>query len=162
MIAKFVNGRQNNWDIYLPAFLYAYRMSPHKSTGHTPYKAMLGRAPPSKDRAATELIPMDEWVQELRTAQEEARKLILANIKSEQQDRVESTPHWLRTWEAGNQVMLQADRRGKGRSKKLSKKRTCPTPSFRYAALKWWFLLSTRSSGLATPTVTWGNFGYPR
>jgi len=71
----------------LPAgFLYAYRTSPHKSTGHTPYEAMLGRAPPSKDGAATESIPMDEWVQELRGAQEEARKLISGNIKSEQQD----------------------------------------------------------------------------
>jgi len=46
MIAKFVNGRQDNWDVYLPAFLYTYKTSPHKSTGHTPYKAMLGRAPP--------------------------------------------------------------------------------------------------------------------
>jgi len=27
MIAKFVNGRQDNWDIYLPAFLYAYTKS---------------------------------------------------------------------------------------------------------------------------------------
>jgi len=51
MIAKFVNGRQDNWNVYLPAFLYAYRTSPHKSTGHTPYKAMLGRAPPSKDKS---------------------------------------------------------------------------------------------------------------
>jgi len=126
MIAKFLNGRQDNWDIYLLAFLYAYRTSPHKSTGHTPYKAMLGRAPPSKDGAATELITMDEWVQELHIAQEEARKLILANIKSEQQDRVEPMPHWLRMWEAGNQVMLWADCRGKGRSKKLSKKWTGP------------------------------------
>jgi len=102
MTAKFVNGRQDNWDIYLPAFLYAYRTSLHKSTGHTPYKAMLGRAPPSEDRAATESIPMDEWVQELCIAREEARKLISANIESEKQDRVESTPHWSRTWEAGN------------------------------------------------------------
>jgi len=47
---------------------------------------MLGRAPPSKDGVATELIPMDKWVQELHVGQEEARKLILANIKSEQQD----------------------------------------------------------------------------
>jgi len=84
MIAK--NGRQDNWDVYLPAFLYAYRTSPHKSTGHTPYKAMLGRAPPSKDGVATESILMDEEVQELLVAQEEARKLILANIESEQQD----------------------------------------------------------------------------
>jgi len=117
MIAKFVNGRQDNWDVYLPAFLYAYRISPHKSTGHTPYEAMLGRAPPSEDGVATQSIPMDEWVQELRVAQEEARKLISANIESEQQDRVESTPHRSRTWEAGDQVMLRADRKGKGRSK---------------------------------------------
>jgi len=39
---------------------------------------------------------------------------------------VESTPHWSRTWEAGNQVMLGADPKGKGQSKKLSKKWTAP------------------------------------
>jgi len=64
MIAKFVNGRQDNWGVYLLVFLYAYRTSPHKSKGHTPYKAMLGRAPSSKDRVATESILMDKWVQE--------------------------------------------------------------------------------------------------
>jgi len=48
---------------------------------HTPYKAMLGRALPSKDRVATESTLMDKWVQELCIAQEEARKLIWANIK---------------------------------------------------------------------------------
>jgi len=47
----------------------------------------------------------------------EARKLILANIKSEQQDQVESMPHWSRTWEAGDQVTLRADHKGKGQSK---------------------------------------------
>jgi len=86
---------------------------------------VLGRAPLSEDRVATELIPIDKWVQELRKAQEEARKLILANIKSEQQDQVESMPHWS-TWEADNQVMLRADCKGKGWSKKLSKKWTGP------------------------------------
>jgi len=94
--------------------------------GNTPYKAMLGRAPPSKDGVATESILMDKWVQELQVAQEEARKLILANIESEQQDQVESMPHWLRMQEAGNQVRLWADCKGKGRSKKLSKKWTGP------------------------------------
>jgi len=70
-----------------------------------------------EDGAATESILMDEWVQELCVAQEEARKLILANIKSEQQDRVESSPHRSQTWKAGDQVMLRADRKGKGQSK---------------------------------------------
>jgi len=35
MIAKFVNGRQDNWDVYLPAFLYAYRTSLHKYGAHS-------------------------------------------------------------------------------------------------------------------------------
>jgi len=59
MIAKFVNGRQYNWDLYLLAFLYAYRTSPHKSMGHTPYEAMLGRASPSEDGVAKESILVD-------------------------------------------------------------------------------------------------------
>jgi len=58
-----------------------------------------------------------QWVQELRVAQEEARKLILANIESQQQDQVESMPHLSRMWEAGDQVMLRADHKGKGQSK---------------------------------------------
>jgi len=68
------------------------------------------------DKVATESIPMDEWVQELCVAQEEARN----------QDQVESMPHWSRMWEAGNQVMLWADHKGKGQSNKLSKKWTGP------------------------------------
>jgi len=39
---------------------------------------------------------------------------------------VESTPHRSRMWEAGDQVMLRAEGRGKGWSKKLSKKWTGP------------------------------------
>jgi len=39
---------------------------------HTPYKLVLGRAPPIKDGEAL----VDEWVKGLCTAQEEARKLI--------------------------------------------------------------------------------------
>jgi len=58
----------------------------------------MGRTPPSKDGVA-ELILMDQWVQ----------------------GQMESMPHWSRTWEAGNQVMLQADCKGKGWLKKLSK-----------------------------------------
>jgi len=53
MITKFVNGMQDNWDVYLLAFLYTYQMSLHQYTGHTPYKAMLGRAPLSEDGVAT-------------------------------------------------------------------------------------------------------------
>jgi len=44
---------------------YSYRRSLHKSMRHTPYEVMLGRAPPSEDRVATESILMGKWVQEL-------------------------------------------------------------------------------------------------
>jgi len=54
-------------------------MSPHKLTGHTPYKVMLGRAPPSEDGSIREPVLMDEWVQELSA--EEASGLIAANIE---------------------------------------------------------------------------------
>jgi len=60
--------------------------------GHTPYKAMLGRAPPSEDRAAIELIPMGEWVQALCIAQEEARKLILATLKESSRTEWSQSP----------------------------------------------------------------------
>jgi len=97
----------------------------------------------------TELIPMDEWVQELRVAQEEARKLILANIKSEQQDQVESMP------QAGNQVMLQADRRGKGWSKKLSKKWTGPYTIFEVRSPQVVVLEEPNSRNRLTVKVEW-------
>jgi len=64
---------------------------------------MLDRAPPSKDGVAKELIQMDEWVQKLRVAQEEARKLILANIKSEQQDCAPSVEN-LGSWQPGHSM----------------------------------------------------------
>jgi len=51
MITKFMNVRQDNWDVYLLAFLYT---SLHKSMGHTPYEEMLGRAPPREDRAQSQ------------------------------------------------------------------------------------------------------------
>jgi len=31
-----LEGNSKSWDVYLPAFLYAYRMSLHTSMGHTP------------------------------------------------------------------------------------------------------------------------------
>jgi len=83
---------------------------------------MLGRAPPGKDGVATEPTSMDEWVQELCAAQEEARRLIAASIKGNQQGWVDSTPHQLRTWRCGEQVMLCKDHKRKGKSQKLSKK----------------------------------------
>jgi len=87
---------------------------------------MLGRSPPGEDGAATEPTLMDEWVQELPAAQEEARRLIAASIEGNQQGWVDSTPHRSRTWRHGEQVMLREDCKCKGKSWKLSKKWSGP------------------------------------
>jgi len=60
----------------------------------TPYKLMLGRAPPREDGAAIEAVLVDEWVKGLRAAHEEARKLISANIEGKQQDQVASATEY--------------------------------------------------------------------
>ena len=45
MITAFVNTCQNDWDIYLPQFCYAYNSSVHETTQCTPFESMFGRKP---------------------------------------------------------------------------------------------------------------------
>ena len=43
IIRAFIDGKQNNWDLYLGCLAGAYRSSLHESTGYTPNMLMLGR-----------------------------------------------------------------------------------------------------------------------
>ena len=46
MLAKTIDeGNQQNWDIYLPKTLLAYRTSLHEVTGFTPYHLVFGHSP---------------------------------------------------------------------------------------------------------------------
>ena len=45
MLAKFINEKQNDWDMYIPSMLMAYRTSVNESTGHTPFYLVHGRDP---------------------------------------------------------------------------------------------------------------------
>ena len=46
MLAKTIGeGNQQNWDIYLPKALLAYRTSLHEVTGFTPYHLVFGHSP---------------------------------------------------------------------------------------------------------------------
>ena len=42
MMACYANTKQDNWDVYMPLLLYAYHMSPQKSTGVSPYQVLFG------------------------------------------------------------------------------------------------------------------------
>ena len=52
MAAKFVNSRHDNWDVYLPQLLFAYRCAPHASTGLSPYRMMFGTEPRTPTESA--------------------------------------------------------------------------------------------------------------
>ena len=43
MLAKTVNDRHDDWDVWIPQVLLAYRTTTHMSTGFTPHYMMFGR-----------------------------------------------------------------------------------------------------------------------
>ena len=43
MIKAFIDGKQNDWDLYLGCLAAAYRSAVHESTGFTPNMLMLGQ-----------------------------------------------------------------------------------------------------------------------
>jgi len=47
MLRAFVDEHQDDWDVCLPALLFAYRRSTQASTGDTPFALMYGRDPPA-------------------------------------------------------------------------------------------------------------------
>lgn len=48
-IKKMVFDNKKNWDVMLPAMLYAYRTKVHKSLGISPYEALYGTSPRNVD-----------------------------------------------------------------------------------------------------------------
>ena len=45
MLAKVIDADHQNWDMYLPKALFAYRTSLHDVTGFTPFHLTFGRSP---------------------------------------------------------------------------------------------------------------------
>ena len=45
MLSKFVQGRKDDREDFLPTCLYAYNTSRHESTGFTPFQLMFARSP---------------------------------------------------------------------------------------------------------------------
>jgi len=117
-------------------------------------KGALSRQPLARLVAAIEPVKRTSNVEELR--EDPAFECILKTINGDESDCpmsnwlywTKSTPHQSRTWEAGNQVMLWADCKVKGWSKKLSKKWMVPHTII--AALKCWF---SRSQTVGTSSL---------
>jgi hypothetical protein len=45
MLAAYSSAQQNNWDLYLPLVLFAYRTSVQSTTGFSPFDLLYGREP---------------------------------------------------------------------------------------------------------------------
>ena len=61
MLSMFVNDRWDNWSKLLPFIMHAYRTSVHESTGHSPFRLMMGEECS---------LPQDVSTDELRTNRE--------------------------------------------------------------------------------------------
>lgn len=71
MLKKFSNGRQSDWDEYLPYLLFAYREVPQESTGFSPFELLYGR----KVRGPLDVL-REEWTGESCTAKEVGQHML--------------------------------------------------------------------------------------
>ncbi len=89
MLSKVVKPTQRDWDEWLPAVAWAYRVTPQESTGETPFYLMHGRDPVFPSQVG--LFPREhEWTLEdfkndLVIKLEAAKTLTEENIKRAQQ-----------------------------------------------------------------------------
>ena len=89
-ISSYVSSNQLDWDVYIPAILFAYRTSPCVSTGDTPFYLLYGREP----RLAPDvsLLPpsqlsssVEEHRARIARRIEAAQSIVRANIARTQQ-----------------------------------------------------------------------------
>ena len=59
-LAKLVNGRWKMWDEFLPYAIYAYRISPRRSTRNSPYELLYGRTPNNFFKENKDLIILED------------------------------------------------------------------------------------------------------
>ena len=125
-LSHFVNSRQTDWDTFLPSVLFAYRVSPHISTGDSPFYLLFGREPRLAPDVA--LLPPTELsnsveehrrriVSQIETAQSIARNniaLAKQNMKAQYDKRAADAP-----FEVGQRCWVYTPTPKKGLSKKF-------------------------------------------
>ena len=117
------------WDKFLPGVLWAYRNTPHSSTGERPSFLLFGVDCRSPTEAAflpvPECVPMDipDYREELLLSLSSARELALQNIEKAQRrykhqyDKRASQP----TYKVGEWVLVRFPQEESGHNRKLSR-----------------------------------------
>jgi hypothetical protein len=84
-LSMYTSTDQLDWDVYLPQVLFAYRVSPHESTGDSPFFLLYGREPrlpldasllPAKDMSTSVAEHRERIVKKLEVAQKVAHENI--------------------------------------------------------------------------------------
>ncbi|XP_033112261.1 uncharacterized protein LOC117113126 [Anneissia japonica] len=71
MLRTLDEQKMRHWDDYIPAFLFAYREVPHKSTGHSPFKLLYGR----EVRGPLSVVKAN-WISDESVSQDVAKYLV--------------------------------------------------------------------------------------
>ena len=130
-ISHYVNNEQDNWDDLLPGLLHAYRSTPTRSRGFSPYEMLYGRKmilPPDVKYDPQECEPNDEegYMKKLNEQLKHTRKIadeILQTTRTEMeqgQNQMNFAPY-----EEGQYVWLKTIPK-QGKNKKLAAKFTGP------------------------------------
>ena len=86
MLTVYVNDNQTDWDEYIPFVLWAYRSSPHESTGESPFFMLYGRDPLFPIDIS--ITPTELWKknndEDVINQLQDARSLVLKSIKEAQ------------------------------------------------------------------------------
>ena len=91
MLSKWVDKKGRDWDQQLPYVLWAYRVSPHNSTGESPFFLLHGSDPRLPTELALESpsspyrVDLEDYVTELVTGLSDAWALSKAQVEKAQQ-----------------------------------------------------------------------------
>lgn len=101
-IRRFVHDQPAEWDVYVPSALYAYRVTPHCTTGVSPMQALIGEARPlwkwlaedvESPRPPQDLAKLvEERAKEMRELTEVLRPALLARSNAASAARARSGP----------------------------------------------------------------------
>src|SRR5208282_5380963 len=75
-LAKLSEGNTDDWDVYIPAVLYAYRIRTHTALGKSPFEALYGQTPklPNGELIGPELLDDTERQKNQTRIQRSARR----------------------------------------------------------------------------------------
>jgi hypothetical protein len=111
-IRKMAEENKSNWDLFIPAFLYAYRVSPHDSTQVSPYEAMFGRKPNLPILTTFKGMPKrnKQWLEDLQETTEKIRSNILKSGRVNEEQYNTRNEKRMTTYQIGDLVKIRNKR----------------------------------------------------